>query len=106
MDDPIIFVNSNNNNYHPLLILLLQFMTKKPSRRLGCVVANGGEQAILIHPFFHHKIDWEALEERTVKPPFRPKIVSVLIKLANLATACVKTTPIYTYKSVREYIML
>ena len=55
-----------------------QFMTKKPSRRLGCVVANGGEQAILVHPFFNHKIDWTALEDRKVKPPFKPKIVSVI----------------------------
>ena len=55
--------------------VLLQFMTKKPSKRLGCVMANGGEQAILIHPFFHNKIDWVALEERRVKPPFKPKIV-------------------------------
>ena len=58
--------------------VLLQFMTKKPSKRLGCVMANGGEQAILIHPFFHNKIDWVALEERRVKPPFKPKIVRII----------------------------
>ena len=55
---------------------LLQFMTKNPAKRLGCVKAHGGERAILIHPFFNEKIDWEALEERKVKPPFKPRIVS------------------------------
>lgn len=50
------------------------FMTKNPSKRLGCVKASGSEKAILSHPFFHEKIDWEALEQRKVKAPFRPKI--------------------------------
>ena len=50
-------------------------MTKNPLKRLGCVKAQGGERAILIHPFFHEKIDWELLEELKVKPPFKPKIV-------------------------------
>jgi novel protein kinase C epsilon type len=54
-------------------------MTKNPAKRLGCVKAQGGERAILIHPFFNDKIDWEALEERKVKPPFKPKIVSNVI---------------------------
>ena len=36
----------------------------------------GGERAILKHPFFYEKIDWELLEMRQVKPPFKPKIVS------------------------------
>lgn len=50
-------------------------MTKTVSRRLGCVASQGGEQAILDHPFFKD-IDWRALEARKVKPPFKPKIVS------------------------------
>ena len=61
-----------------LSLLCAQFMTKNPVRRLGCVKSHGGERAILIHPFFHEKIDWEALEERKVKAPFKPKIVSTL----------------------------
>ncbi|CAG2208563.1 PRKCE [Mytilus edulis] len=56
--------------------ILKGFMTKNPTKRLGCVKQQGGEKAILVHPFFHEKIDWEALEQRKVKPPFKPKIKS------------------------------
>ena len=59
--------------------VLLQFMTKSPLKRLGCVKAHGGERAILVHPFFNDKIDWEALEECKVKAPFKPKIVRFLL---------------------------
>lgn len=52
------------------------FMTKNPVKRLGCVKTQGGEKAILVHPFFHDKISWEALEQKAVKPPFKPKIKS------------------------------
>ena len=60
--------------------LALKFMTKNPARRLGCVVSQGVEAAIRIHPFFK-EIDWEALESRKVKPPFRPKIVSQFVSI-------------------------
>ena len=56
-------------------------MTKNPTRRLGCCKAQNCEQAILAHPFFKDKIDWKALEERKVKPPFKPKIVRLLYLL-------------------------
>ncbi len=57
-------------------------MTKNSAKRLGCVSTQGGEQAILNHPFFKD-IDWAALEAKKVKPPFRPKIVS------NIKSDCV-----------------
>lgn len=57
-------------------------MTKNVNKRLGCVVSQGGEQAILDHPFFR-EIDWEALESRSVKPPFKPKIVSIAFTWCN-----------------------
>uniref|UniRef100_A0A3P9MCV9 Protein kinase C n=1 Tax=Oryzias latipes TaxID=8090 RepID=A0A3P9MCV9_ORYLA len=53
--------------------ILRAFMTKSPSKRLGCVAAQGLEEAIKVHPFFR-EIDWTLLEERKVKPPFKPRI--------------------------------
>ncbi|ETN77341.1 phorbol esters/diacylglycerol binding domain protein [Necator americanus] len=55
--------------------ILKAFMTKNPSKRLGCVQSQGGEDAIRAHPFFR-EMDWDALEARHVKPPFKPKIKS------------------------------
>lgn len=51
-------------------------MTKEPAKRLGCVAMKGDENAILIHPFFKD-IDWIDLGARRIKPPFKPKIVSI-----------------------------
>lgn len=53
-------------------------MTKNPAKRLGCFKNHGAEKAILVHPFFHEKINWELLEQKAVKPPFKPKIVSLV----------------------------
>lgn len=52
-----------------------QFMTKNPNKRLGCVAAQNGEDAIKQHPFFK-EIDWVLLEQKKIKPPFKPRIVS------------------------------
>lgn len=51
--------------------VLEQFMTKNPSRRLGCT--SGGEKMIRSHLFFS-SVDWTALEERKVTPPFIPTV--------------------------------
>lgn len=53
-------------------------MTKNRNKRLGCVLSDGLEAAIRIHPFFQN-LNWEALENRRIKPPFKPKIVINLI---------------------------
>jgi novel protein kinase C epsilon type len=55
--------------------VLKGFMQKNVSKRLGCVTAHGGEEAIKHHSFFRD-IKWKDLEDRKVKPPFRPKIKS------------------------------
>uniref|UniRef100_A0AAY4DC74 Protein kinase C n=1 Tax=Denticeps clupeoides TaxID=299321 RepID=A0AAY4DC74_9TELE len=53
--------------------ILKAFMTKSPSKRLGCVMSQGLEEAIKVHPFFK-EIDWVLLEQRKIKPPFKPRI--------------------------------
>jgi len=55
--------------------VLKGFMHKNVSKRLGCVAAHGGEEAIKHHSFFK-SINWIEMENRAVKPPFRPKIKS------------------------------
>ncbi|XP_041468438.1 calcium-independent protein kinase C-like isoform X2 [Lytechinus variegatus] len=53
--------------------ILKAFMTKNPSKRLGCMESQGGERAILSHSFFR-EIHWQDLEDLKVDPPFKPKI--------------------------------
>ncbi|CAM9826427.1 unnamed protein product [Lampetra fluviatilis] len=53
--------------------ILRDFMTKNPNKRLGCVVTQGGEEAIKRHSFFR-EIDWDLLEQRKIRPPFKPRI--------------------------------
>jgi len=60
-------------------------MTKNPAKRLGC--GPGGEDAILDHPFFT-TIDWKALEERKVTPPFKPNVVSAKISSGLQRNGC------------------
>lgn len=48
-------------------------MTKNPARRLGV----GDESQIREHAFFGN-LDWKALEQRKIDPPFRPKVVRTL----------------------------
>lgn len=54
-------------------LFLLQFMTKNPNMRLGSP-GQGGESAILRHPYFKD-LDWDLLNQRQMEPPFRPRIV-------------------------------
>ncbi|KAL0969039.1 hypothetical protein UPYG_G00221880 [Umbra pygmaea] len=53
--------------------ILKAFLTKNPARRLGCVAAEGGENAVTSHAFFMG-IDWEKLNARELEPPFKPRI--------------------------------
>lgn len=51
--------------------ILDSFLTRPPHKRLGCSAT--GWKDIKSHPFFK-KVDWEKLEARQVKPPFKPKM--------------------------------
>ncbi|RZF43080.1 hypothetical protein LSTR_LSTR001258 [Laodelphax striatellus] len=74
--------------------ILKGFMTKNPSKRLGCVSAHGAEAAIRAHSFFKD-VDWDALECRRVKPPFKPKIKSKKDAL-NFDAEFTKEDPVLT----------
>jgi hypothetical protein len=52
-----------------------QFLIKDPAGQLG---ANGDSAAIHRHPFFG-MIDWEALIEKCVEPPFKQLIEEVSV---------------------------
>ena len=55
-----------------------QFLHKHPGHRLGCHPKTGAED-IKAHLFFK-SIEWDKLERRELKPPFKPKIVSDTVK--------------------------
>uniref|UniRef100_A0A182XIV2 protein kinase C n=1 Tax=Anopheles quadriannulatus TaxID=34691 RepID=A0A182XIV2_ANOQN len=67
------------------------FMTKNAAKRLGCT---DGENQIRSHPFFKD-MDWEALEQRKVRPPFRPRVRSARDAL-NFDTEFTKEDPVLT----------
>lgn len=51
--------------------ILQAFFTHDPDKRLG----TGGTDKIKSHPFFKN-IDWEAILQKKIKPPFIPRISS------------------------------
>lgn len=69
--------------------LLLQLLTKNSAHRLGCVASEGGEAAIISHPFFNG-IDWEKLNRRELEPPFKPRIVSPSEGFQKCENDCLK----------------
>ncbi|EPB71012.1 kinase C-like 3 family protein [Ancylostoma ceylanicum] len=57
--------------------VLKQFLNKDPSERLGCRMDI--DEALVEmkeHPFFKNSVDWEALEQRQVAPPYNPSVES------------------------------
>ncbi|KAJ0173402.1 hypothetical protein K1T71_010551 [Dendrolimus kikuchii] len=71
--------------------ILKGFMTKNPARRLGVA---GGAAGIRAHPFFRD-MDWEALAQRRLRPPFRPKVKSKR-EAANFDAEFTKEEPVLT----------
>lgn len=71
--------------------LLKGFMTKLPARRLGVAA---GPASIRAHAFFRD-VDWEALEQRRVRPPFRPRVRSKKDAL-NFDAEFTKEEPVLT----------
>ena len=60
---------------------------------------HGGEEAIKHHPFFRD-VKWRDLEERRIKPPFKPKIV----RLSNSLTLSILSLLLsFSEKQKRSY---
>nr|UPI11557.1 putative protein kinase C delta type isoform X4-like protein [Mythimna separata] len=71
--------------------ILKGFMTKNPVRRLGVLGGLGGIRA---HVFFKD-MDWDALMQRRLRPPFRPKVKSKR-EAANFDAEFTKEEPVLT----------
>lgn len=78
-DDDQLFNNIMEKPVHyprglsdPAKKIIQGFLTKHPSRRLGCHPETG-EKDIKDHVFFKG-LDWGKLERRELKPPYKPKI--------------------------------
>ena len=58
---------------NPVLVdLLEQLLEKNPTKRLGAL--KDGPRAIKEHPWFRDQIKWEHIAQRTVRPPYRPRV--------------------------------
>ncbi|VDP05771.1 unnamed protein product, partial [Soboliphyme baturini] len=77
-----------------LILFSFQFLTKNCLKRLGCVPSTGGEDAIRAHVFFR-EINWDKLEHREVRPPFKPKIKSKR-DVSNFDPEFTKDDPVLT----------
>ncbi|XP_041968852.1 protein kinase C isoform X2 [Aricia agestis] len=71
--------------------ILKGFMTKNPARRLGVL---GGAGGIRAHAFFRD-MDWDALAQRRLRPPFRPRLKSKR-EAANFDAEFTKEEPCLT----------
>ncbi|XP_052756636.1 protein kinase C isoform X3 [Galleria mellonella] len=71
--------------------ILKGFMTKSPARRLGVA---GGAAGIRHHAFFRD-VDWDALAQRRLRPPFRPKLMSKR-EAVNFDAEFTKEEPVLT----------
>lgn len=61
-------------SFNPILADFLErLLEKNPEKRLGC--GNMGEEEIEKHKWFA-SIDWNALERKELKPPFKPILKS------------------------------
>ena len=65
--------------------LCLQLLERNPTKRLGCMEE---VEPIRGHAFFR-EIDWNLLDRRKLKPPFKPQVVCVSVETM---LCCVKSS--------------
>lgn len=62
------------------IIVLTQLLERDPSNRLGCIE---DREPIRSHLFFR-EIDWNLLERRKLRPPYKPAVVSMTTTASGL----------------------
>lgn len=70
--------------------VLLAFLERDSRKRLGC--RGHGIEELKVHPFFHG-IDWEALRQKQLTPPFKPSVVDASTDTKNIDEEFTKETP-------------
>ena len=72
MDDKILYEDVDfPEHMSPAAVSIVdQLLTRNPAQRLG---SNGSVDAVRQHPFFRG-IDWQALQEKRVKPPEKENV--------------------------------
>jgi serum/glucocorticoid-regulated kinase 2 len=65
--DPLVFPDDFSDEACSILTGLI---TRDPTQRLG----RQGAEAIKVHPFFKKHIDFEALRQKKIQPPFKPRV--------------------------------
>ncbi|GFV21069.1 putative protein kinase C delta type homolog, partial [Trichonephila clavipes] len=81
-DDELLWSICNEEPSYPRTLpkkakdVLENLLLKSPSKRLGMPSSPAGE--IKDHPFFS-TIDWDKLEKKEIPPPYKPRVVSMII---------------------------
>lgn len=65
----------------------MQLLEREPVKRMGMATCKAGD--IYEQPFFR-SVDWKAVEELRVAPPFVPEVVSAS-RLGQLESACLES---------------
>lgn len=66
--------------------IIVRMLAYDKNERLGAD-ATGGAAAVRAHPFFA-EIDWPALEQKRMQPPFRPKVFTLVLFVVVCVFVC------------------
>jgi len=72
--------------------ILTGLLNRDPTQRLG---VNGAEE-IKKHPFFANHLDFKALAEKKIHPPFKPSVSSP-VDVSNFDTVFTDEAPVDSY---------
>jgi serum/glucocorticoid-regulated kinase 2 len=90
LHDPLIFPEDFTDEACSILTGLIN---RDPTQRLG----RQGAEAIKAHPFFKKYIDFDALVQKKIQPPFKPRVTSP-VDVSNFDAEFTAETPMDSYK--------